>query len=76
MYLWRAHNSVNARLTGQAASEDPQYPKVQFPAGFLCKDCHVGGDQERDDTATQKYLIDYYSNIRPRNHTAEEEETQ
>lgn len=65
MYLWRAHNTVNSRLKGKE-TEDPKYPKVQFPAPFLCKECHVGGDQKRDDKAVQEYLINYYSNIRPR----------
>lgn len=74
MYLWRAHNNVNARLSGKTASEDPQYPKVQFPPGFLCKDCNVDSDQERDDQAVQKYLLEYYSNIRPRDTDAEEAE--
>nr|CDJ92431.1 Thioredoxin and Erv1 Alr domain containing protein [Haemonchus contortus] len=38
LYLWRAHNIVNARLQGRE-TEDPQFPKVQFPASFLCSDC-------------------------------------
>ncbi|KAI6209935.1 Sulfhydryl oxidase [Aphelenchoides besseyi] len=64
LYLWRAHNVVNARLKGKN-SEDPKFPKLQFPPEFLCKDCHVGGDQERNDAAVEDFLLRHYSNIRP-----------
>ncbi|CAD5229762.1 unnamed protein product [Bursaphelenchus okinawaensis] len=64
LYLWRAHNIVNARLKGRD-TEDPKYPKVQFPASFLCPECKVGGDQEKDEETTKQYLLNYYSNIRP-----------
>ncbi|CAD5233476.1 unnamed protein product [Bursaphelenchus xylophilus] len=64
LYLWRAHNIVNARLKGRD-TEDPKFPKIQFPAHFLCKECQVGGDQQRDEQITKDYLLNYYSNIRP-----------
>ncbi|VDM75223.1 unnamed protein product [Strongylus vulgaris] len=62
MYLWRAHNIVNARLHGRD-TEDPQFPKVQFPAKFLCSNCTTTGSLT--DKQTRDFLIDYYSQIKP-----------
>lgn len=63
MYLWRAHNIVNARLKGRD-TEDPKYPKYQFPPLFLCPNCHE--DQGKlNENEVQSYLIKYYSNIKP-----------
>lgn len=62
LYLWKAHNKVNARLHGRE-TEDPKFPKYQFPAKFLCVDCNAKGFLNEDDT--QPFLIDYYSRIRP-----------
>ncbi|EPQ16424.1 Sulfhydryl oxidase 1 [Myotis brandtii] len=39
LWLWSSHNKVNARLAG-APSEDPQFPKVQWPPRELCSPCH------------------------------------
>ncbi|XP_003925477.2 sulfhydryl oxidase 1 isoform X1 [Saimiri boliviensis] len=39
LWLWSSHNKVNARLAG-APSEDPQFPKVQWPPRELCSACH------------------------------------
>ncbi|XP_003259016.2 sulfhydryl oxidase 1 isoform X1 [Nomascus leucogenys] len=39
LWLWSSHNRVNARLAG-APSEDPQFPKVQWPPRELCSACH------------------------------------
>ncbi|XP_066117374.1 sulfhydryl oxidase 1 isoform X2 [Saccopteryx bilineata] len=39
LWLWSSHNKVNARLAG-APSEDPQFPKVQWPPRELCSSCH------------------------------------
>ena len=38
LWLWKIHNSVNARLQG-AASEDPKVPKFQYPPRWICDDC-------------------------------------
>ncbi|KAF7635605.1 Sulfhydryl oxidase [Meloidogyne graminicola] len=62
MYLWRAHNIVNARLHG-SNTEDPQFPKYQFPPLFLCPKCHSGGHFSRRQT--RNFLISYYGSIRP-----------
>ncbi|KAF6201265.1 hypothetical protein GE061_005712 [Apolygus lucorum] len=39
MYLWAAHNKANKRLHGDA-TEDPHFPKVQFPTTQICSKCH------------------------------------
>ncbi|MEE6505244.1 hypothetical protein FKM82_005472 [Ascaphus truei] len=39
LWLWRKHNVVNNRLAG-APSEDPKFPKVQWPSPKLCASCH------------------------------------
>ncbi|XP_053138359.1 sulfhydryl oxidase 2 isoform X2 [Hemicordylus capensis] len=39
LWLWEKHNVVNARLAGDL-SEDPKFPKVQWPTPDLCPACH------------------------------------
>ncbi|XP_030647636.1 sulfhydryl oxidase 2 [Chanos chanos] len=39
LWLWRKHNQVNARLAG-SMSEDPLFPKTQWPTPDLCPSCH------------------------------------
>ncbi|VDM97243.1 unnamed protein product [Thelazia callipaeda] len=62
MYLWQAHNIVNARLRGRD-TEDPKYPKRQFPAHFLCSSCKNQDQFDHDEV--KKFLLNYYSAIRP-----------
>ncbi|XP_055916785.1 sulfhydryl oxidase 1 [Eupeodes corollae] len=38
LWLWDAHNEVNARLAGDE-TEDPQFPKLQFPTKESCQQC-------------------------------------
>nr|XP_022907868.1 sulfhydryl oxidase 1-like [Onthophagus taurus] len=38
IWLWMAHNDANKRLAGDD-TEDPQYPKVQFPSSENCPTC-------------------------------------
>ncbi|KAG5850113.1 hypothetical protein ANANG_G00078790 [Anguilla anguilla] len=40
LWLWYRHNRVNNRLAG-ALSEDPSFPKVQWPPPDLCPRCHT-----------------------------------
>lgn len=47
LWLWKLHNSVNARLAGDQ-TEDPKHPKIQFPAASDCKNCHNGQDWDED----------------------------
>ncbi|CAB3399739.1 unnamed protein product [Caenorhabditis bovis] len=62
LYLWKAHNQVNARLRGRE-TEDPKFPKYQFPAQFLCQECYSNG--KLDENNVQPFLLEYYSKIRP-----------
>ncbi|XP_062874371.1 sulfhydryl oxidase 2 [Trichomycterus rosablanca] len=39
IWLWTRHNQVNARLAG-SMSEDPMFPKTQWPTPDLCPTCH------------------------------------
>lgn len=41
LWLWSAHNQVNKRLAGDD-TEDPAFPKVQFPTSDLCSSCRRG----------------------------------
>lgn len=38
LWLWMAHNTVNKRLAGDS-TEDPEFPKVQFPTSERCPSC-------------------------------------
>ncbi|KAL7730390.1 hypothetical protein ACLKA6_016622 [Drosophila palustris] len=39
LWLWSAHNEVNKRLAGDT-TEDPKFPKKQYPTPNLCGKCH------------------------------------
>ena len=39
LWLWMSHNEVNQRLAGDE-TEDPEFPKIQFPAKVSCADCY------------------------------------
>ena len=65
LYLWKAHNIVNNRLHGDEATEDPQFPKEQFPPAFLCSDCR-DAKGELDPTKVLPFLLQYSTNIKPR----------
>ncbi|XP_053326292.1 sulfhydryl oxidase 1-like [Spea bombifrons] len=43
VWLWERHNRVNKRLAG-AQSEDPAFPKVQWPTAALCPLCQSKAD--------------------------------
>lgn len=58
--MWRAHNSINKRLSGEA-SDDPKFPKRQFPPSEICPQCWNGS--EFDEDKTFEFLLNYYSNI-------------
>lgn len=63
LWLWKAHNKVNARLKGES-SEDPQAPKIQFPDVETCVSCRIEGNQAAWHYRNVKqYLKNYYRNI-------------
>ncbi|XP_016988891.1 sulfhydryl oxidase 1 [Drosophila rhopaloa] len=39
LWLWAAHNEVNQRLAGDA-TDDPEFPKKQFPSPDSCSECY------------------------------------
>eukprot|EP00891_Asterochloris_glomerata_P002704 jgi/Astpho2/2704/Aster-00890 len=44
LWMWKAHNEVNARLARQeklSVQGDPAFPKVQFPPAALCPLCRA-----------------------------------
>eukprot|EP00062_Callorhinchus_milii_P010734 gi/632955954/ref/XP_007893719.1/ PREDICTED: sulfhydryl oxidase 1 [Callorhinchus milii] len=62
LWLWSRHNRVNDRLAG-ALSEDPKFPKHQWPSPDLCPECH---DEDNEDhvwinDAVLKFLKKHYS---------------
>ncbi|XP_049885930.1 sulfhydryl oxidase 2-like [Pectinophora gossypiella] len=40
LWLWISHNEVNLRLAGDV-TEDPEYPKIQFPSTTRCPACRL-----------------------------------
>ena len=48
---------VNQRLSGDE-SEDPNFPKIQFPSAEQCSKCHRITDQEFDESEVAKFLLD------------------
>ncbi|XP_003744455.2 sulfhydryl oxidase 1 [Galendromus occidentalis] len=58
LWLWRSHNTVNARLKGDG-TEDPARPKIQFPPMSLCPECHNG--DKFNESNVLKFLGRFYS---------------
>lgn len=76
MWLWRAHNVVNARLaeeetaptesvpTGSVlAKHDPKHPKIQFPSHSACPSCYDSagvGEHSWDESHVSQFLTTHY----------------
>ncbi|XP_053552102.1 sulfhydryl oxidase 2 [Bombina bombina] len=62
LWLWSKHNIVNNRLAG-APSEDPKFPKVQWPTPDICAACHeeVHGLHSWNEKEVLDFLKQYYS---------------
>ncbi|GAB1865282.1 Sulfhydryl oxidase [Camponotus japonicus] len=59
LWLWRAHNQVNARLSGDT-TEDPKHKKIQYPAIEHCPACrYVNGSWNEEEVL--QYLKTKYS---------------
>ena len=56
-WLWDAHNQVNRRVSADM-SEDPQFPKIQFPSVDNCILCMKDGEFDRDTVLD--YLMTIY----------------
>uniref|UniRef100_A0A914H3W3 Sulfhydryl oxidase n=1 Tax=Globodera rostochiensis TaxID=31243 RepID=A0A914H3W3_GLORO len=71
LYLWKAHNIVNKRLYDDKQTEDPQFPKEQFPPTYLCPECQKSAtgnakEVELDPEKTLGFLLNYSTNIKAR----------
>lgn len=64
LWLWSAHNVVNKRLAGDT-TEDPEFPKVQFPTIENCPTCRKS-DGSFNEAEVLKYLKNMYSNLNVR----------
>ncbi|KAJ8277767.1 hypothetical protein GJAV_G00079640 [Gymnothorax javanicus] len=63
LWLWSRHNRVNNRLAG-ALSEDPSFPKVQWPPPDLCPHCHTvkkNGEHSWNTDEVLYFLRQYFS---------------
>lgn len=59
LWLWRAHNEVNARLSGDN-TEDPEHKKIQYPAAEHCPACrHINNSWNEQEVL--RYLKVKYS---------------
>lgn len=62
MWLWMTHNIVNKYIASKA-SEDPAFPKQQFPPVSLCQECRKQ-DGNFDGEAVLNFMVNYYSNVK------------
>ncbi|NWU96261.1 QSOX1 oxidase, partial [Upupa epops] len=62
LWLWSHHNMVNARLAG-GDTEDPKFPKLQWPPPDLCPQCHKEerGVHAWDEPAVLAFLKAHFS---------------
>ncbi|KAK2539855.1 Qsox1, partial [Columba guinea] len=62
LWLWSHHNEVNARLAG-GDTEDPNFPKLQWPPPDLCPQCHKEerGVHAWDEPAVLTFLKGHFS---------------
>ncbi|XP_042339920.1 sulfhydryl oxidase 1 [Plectropomus leopardus] len=63
LWLWSRHNRVNNRVAG-ALSEDPNFPKIQWPSPEMCPACHTvknNGDHKWSEDHVLPFLLSYFS---------------
>ncbi|KAG7487801.1 hypothetical protein MATL_G00027350 [Megalops atlanticus] len=66
LWLWSRHNRVNNRLAG-ALSEDPLFPKIQWPPPELCPSCHgvkLSGEHTWKQERVLAFLKEHFSSDR------------
>ncbi|XP_032671130.1 sulfhydryl oxidase 1-like [Odontomachus brunneus] len=59
LWLWRAHNEVNARLSGDN-TEDPEHKKIQYPSIEHCVSCKFANGSWNEEEVL-RYLKRKYS---------------
>ncbi|XP_024134693.1 sulfhydryl oxidase 1 [Oryzias melastigma] len=75
LWLWSAHNRVNSRIAG-ALSEDPHFPKIQWPPPEMCHSCHSASSDGEHSWKTYRvvsFLSSYFSSSRILNDYLEDE---
>ncbi|XP_053706991.1 sulfhydryl oxidase 1 [Synchiropus splendidus] len=63
LWLWERHNQVNNRVAGEL-SEDPSFPKIQWPSPQMCPACHSvrsSGEHKWKRDQVFPFLMSYYS---------------
>ncbi|KAM4575046.1 sulfhydryl oxidase 1 [Fundulus diaphanus] len=66
LWLWSRHNQVNNRIAG-ALSEDPLFPKIQWPSPEMCPSCHTvkhNGEHGWNYEQVLPFLGSYFSSSR------------
>lgn len=64
LWLWRAHNQVNARLSGDN-TEDPEHKKIQYPAAEHCPACRYVNNSWNEEEVLRYLKIKYsYNSIK------------
>uniref|UniRef100_A0A3Q2QBF4 Sulfhydryl oxidase n=1 Tax=Fundulus heteroclitus TaxID=8078 RepID=A0A3Q2QBF4_FUNHE len=66
LWLWSRHNQVNNRIAG-ALSEDPLFPKIQWPSPETCPSCHTvthNGEHGWNYEQVLPFLGSYFSSSR------------
>lgn len=66
LWLWSAHNEVNQRLAGDA-TEDPKFPKIQFPSIDSCPQCYKHPESHStanlEDKWDKTHVLQFLKNI-------------
>ncbi|XP_064891662.1 sulfhydryl oxidase 2 isoform X1 [Columba livia] len=62
LWLWEKHNVVNNRLAGDL-TEDPKFPKVQWPTPDICPACHeeIKGLHSWNEAQVLQFLKYHYN---------------
>ncbi|XP_054910132.1 sulfhydryl oxidase 1 [Poeciliopsis prolifica] len=66
LWLWYRHNRVNNRIAGDL-SEDPHFPKIQWPSPEMCPSCHTvkdNGEHSWNRAQVTPFLGSYFSSSR------------
>lgn len=64
LWLWRAHNEVNARLSGDN-TEDPEHKKIQYPAAEHCPACRYVNNSWNEEEILRYLKVKYsYDSIK------------
>ncbi|XP_014861561.1 PREDICTED: sulfhydryl oxidase 1-like [Poecilia mexicana] len=66
LWLWYRHNRVNNRIAGDL-SEDPFFPKIQWPSPEMCPSCHTvkdNGEHSWNEAQVIPFLGSHFSSSR------------